>query len=73
MDEAHGCDGGKASEAFTYLMDHWAYLEEDYRYKGDDHDCKYHESEAKSSSGIKLSTYVCVQPNDPSGMIPAVA
>ena len=73
MDESRGCHSGRCDDAFTYLMDHWAYLEEDYRYKAKDQDCKYDEYEVMSSSGIILSTYVCLPPFDPSAMVAAVA
>ena len=70
---SRGCDGGMAYNAYDYLTDHFAYLEEDYRYKAKAGDCKYNRHEAKSSSGLKLASYVCISPQSPAGMLPAVA
>ena len=67
----NGCGGGMTYDAYTYLMDAYAYLEDDWPYTAtDDADCTYERSEA---SDITLSSYVCVQPQSPEGMKPAVA
>lgn len=68
-----GCNGGMTYDAYTYLTDHYAYLEDDWPYTATDATCTYDASEAESSSGIMLSTYVCVYPQSPEGMKPAVA
>ena len=65
-----GCGGGMTYNAYTYLCDHKAYLEKDYPYTATDTACTYEESKA---SDITLSTYVCVYPQSPAGMRPAVA
>ena len=59
---SRGCDGGMAYNAYGYLMDNFAYLEQDYRYKAKASSCKYDRREAKYSSGIKLSSFVCISP-----------
>ena len=63
--EDHGCDGGNTYNAFTYLIDHWAYLDSDWPYVAEDTKCTYDSSEAKESSGVILSTFVCVDPQSP--------
>ena len=65
-----GCGGGMTYDAYTYLMDHYAYLEADYKYTATDGNCKYDESKASS---VTLDTYVCVQPQTPDAMKVAVA
>ena len=39
--EDHGCDGGNTYNAFTYLIDHWAYLDSDWPYVAEDTKCTY--------------------------------
>ena len=65
-----GCNGGMTYDAYTYLTDHNAYLEADWPYTATDGTCTYEESAA---SDLTLSTYVCVYPQAPAGMLPAVA
>lgn len=57
-------------DAYTYLIDHFAYLEADYPYTATDTPCTY---DAADASDVKLLTYVCVQPQTPAGMKVAVA
>lgn len=66
----NGCGGGMTYDAYTYLISHKAYLEDDYPYTATDGTCTYDESKA---SDISLSSYVCVEPQTPEGMKPAVA
>jgi len=67
----NGCGGGMTYDSYTYYMSHKAYLDADWPYTAtDDAECTYKESEA---ADISLSTYVCVQPQTPAGMKPAVA
>ena len=50
-------------DAYTSLTSHWAYLEDDWAYTAtDEAPCTYDKSVAEASSGVKLSTYVCVYP-----------
>ena len=65
-----GCNGGMTYDAYTYLLDHFAYLEADWPYTATDGTCTYKESEASS---VSLSTYVCVEPQTPAAMKVAVA
>jgi len=65
-----GCGGGMTYDAYTYLMDHKAYLEDDWAYTATDGTCTYDESKA---SNVTLSSYVCVDPQTPAGMKVAVA
>ena len=57
-------------DAYTYLMGAYAYNEADWPYLAVDSECTYSEAEA---SDIILETYVCVDPQTPEGMKPAVA
>ena len=65
-----GCGGGMTYDAYTYLIDHYAYLEADYPYTATDGTCNYNEADA---SKVTLSTYVCVDPQTPAAMKVAVA
>ena len=56
-------------DAYTYLMDHNAYLEADWAYTATDGTCTYDKADA---SDLTLSTYVCVDDN-PDAMKVAVA
>ena len=64
-----GCNGGMTYDAYTYLMDHNAYLEADWAYTATDGTCTYDKADA---SDLTLSTYVCVDDN-PDAMKVAVA
>ena len=57
-------------DAYTYLITHNAYLDADWPYLAVDSTCTYDEAKATK---IKLSTYVCVDPQTPAAMKVAVA
>jgi len=68
-----GCGGGMTYDAYTYLMDHYAYKESDWAYTATDGTCTYKESSAEASSHLHLQSYVCVDPQTPDQMKIAVA
>lgn len=68
-----GCNGGLQEDAFKYLEKHYAYLEKDYPYKGRDMKCKYDESAAKKSSGVKVASWKAVKTNNATQMKAAAA
>jgi cathepsin L len=59
-----GCDGGLQEDAFKYLQRHYIYQESDYSYKGRDARCKYDDTAAKNSSGVKVDTWKAITPNN---------
>ena len=65
-----GCGGGMTYDAYTYLMTAYAYNEDSWPYTATDGTCTYSEADASS---VILDTYVCVEPQSPEGMKPAVA
>jgi len=70
--QSKGCNGGETYDAYSYLMNHNAYLAEDWPYTATNSTdgCTY---EAAEASDITLSSYVCVESQSPEAMKAAVA